>query len=517
MVIIPNSDIILLKSPLKLDNYNQITFNNINDQYNYFYNLPKLSISEATYVRKDNVIRYPTHTEVNDGLPTFEDLLEYNYCMYRNTSYDNKWFYAFITDISYQNDGVSYITIETDCFQSWQFDITYMNSFIEREHVSNDTIGLHTLPENLELGEYISNGFVRDNELNNLVYVIQVTEWVNGSSQKPLATNYGGVFAPGGAYICSNANEVAQIIQAYQNGREEAVTNVYIVPAKIVNNTNETMQYSGQNSPVTYNIEIDKQSTLNGYTPKNNKLLTYPYNFLVIDNNNGSSNVLQYELFSENKATFEVAGVPTVGGSIKCVPTNYKGETRYQQEGLMCGKFPTCGWVTDVYTNWLTQNAVNIGVGIASDSLTILSGAAAPSGAGTSQVIGGGLGIARTIGQIYQHSILPNSAKGNTNGGDINTCYEMNKFYFIKQSIKYETAQIIDNFFTMYGYKVNRLATPNIHKRSNWDYIKCIDVNLEGNIPEKDLDKIRSLFNNGCTFWHTTSNYLNYSLNNNIL
>ena len=69
----------------------------------------------------------------------------------------------------------------------------------------------------------------------------------------------------------------------------------------------------------------------------------------------------------------------------------------------------------------------------------------------------------------------------------------------------------------MYGYKVNRLATPNIHKRSNWDYIKTIQVNIEGNVPEKDLDSIRSLFNNGCTFWHTTTHYLDYSQTNSIL
>ena len=60
---------------------------------------------------------------------------------------------------------------------------------------------------------------------------------------------------------------------------------------------------------------------------------------------------------------------------------------------------------------------------------------------------------------------------------------------YYKMTIKQEYARIIDNWFTMYGYKVNRLATPNIHKRSNWDYIKTIQVNLEGNIPEVDLDQ----------------------------
>lgn len=512
MVIVPDSDIVLIKSPLKLDNYNQITFNNANDQYNYFNSLTTLRYDDCTYQRKDGVIRFNTDKDDNPNAPRFEDLIKFNYCMYKNESYSNKWFYAFIKSVRYINDGMTEIEIETDVFQTWQFDIIYKNSFIEREHVSNDTIGLHTIPENLELGEYISNGFVRDNELSSLVYIVQVTEWIDGT--KLHSTNFGGVACAGGAYICDSPAVVANIIQAFDNaGKGEAVLNVYVVPSKIVNNTSGSSQYSGQNSPVTYNIEIDKQTTLNGYSPKNNKVLTYPYNFLVIDNNNGSSNILHYEDFSTEKCVFEVTGVPTTGGSIKCVPKDYKGETRYQQEGLMAGKFPTCSWVNDLYTNWATQNAVNIGLGLVSDGLSVVSGLASKSGENVSS---GLLGIGSTLGQIYQHSIIPNSAKGNINGGDINTCYNMNKFYFIKMSIKQEYARIIDNFFTMYGYKVNRLASPNINKRSNWDYMKCIDVNLEGDIPESDLDKIRNIFNNGCTFWHTTTYYLDYSQTNSI-
>ena len=69
----------------------------------------------------------------------------------------------------------------------------------------------------------------------------------------------------------------------------------------------------------------------------------------------------------------------------------------------------------------------------------------------------------------------------------------------------------------MYGYKINEVKALNIHKRSNWDFIKTIQANIEGDVPEKDLDSIRSLFDNGCTFWHTTTNFLDYSKTNSIL
>ena len=145
MVITPDSKVKLIKNPLKLDNNNELMFANATSQYNYFTSLPKLEFDSLTYVRKDGVLRI----ETDDNL-TYEDLLEYNFCMYQNTHFDNKWFYAFITDITWVNPSLVDIKIETAYFQTWQFDLVYKDSFIEREHVNDDTIGLHTLDENLD-------------------------------------------------------------------------------------------------------------------------------------------------------------------------------------------------------------------------------------------------------------------------------------------------------------------------------------------------------------------------------
>ena len=503
----------LLDVPLESDYKNTLYFANAQAQQSYFQNNIIFSFTDFSYQRKDHFIRVPRQ---------YDEVYKCNYVMYQNTAYSNKWFYAFITDIKYVDDGRTDIYIETDVIQTWLFDYDVKASFVEREHVNNDTVGTHTVPENIELGEYISNGFTRDNELSDFVYIIQVTEWTTEGNPPPLATNFGGVYAPGGAYICETPSQVVNIIQAYQNGRGDAVTNVYIVPKKIVNNTSGSLQYSGQDSPVTYDVTVTKQTTLNGYSPRNNKLLTFPYNYLLLDNNNGTSNILQYENFSTSNCVFEVAGVPTVGGSIKCVPKDYKGQARYQQEGIMCGKFPTCGWVNDMYTNWLTQNAVNIGLGIATSGLEIIGGLGmmATGGgaiAGAGAVSSGALGIANSVGQIYQHSLIPNSSRGNTNGGDINTCYNMNKFYFIKMSIKSEYAQIIDKYFDMFGYKVNLVKVPNKNHRARWWYTKTIDVNIDGDIPNNDMQKIKNCYNNGITFWKNASEIQNYSLSNGIV
>lgn len=59
MVIVPNSNIILLKVPLTLDNKNQLTFKSIEEQQKYFNSLENLELENASYQRKDNVIRFP--------------------------------------------------------------------------------------------------------------------------------------------------------------------------------------------------------------------------------------------------------------------------------------------------------------------------------------------------------------------------------------------------------------------------------------------------------------------------
>ena len=83
-------------------------------------------------------------------------------------------------------------------------------------------------------------------------------------------------------------------------------------------------------------------------------------------------------------------------------------------------------------------------------------------------------------------------------------------------SIKSEYAVIIDEYFSMYGYKVNLVTIPNVTGRANWNYVKTIGANIQGDIPENDLNEIKELFNNGITLWHNPETYLDYSQSNPI-
>lgn len=550
MVIVPDTDIILIKSPLKLDEYNQITFANVGDQYNYFYNLPHLEYDGCTYQRKDGVIRYDTQQEENGiltGNPKFEDLLQYNYCMYRNDSYKDKWFYAFVTDVKYINDGMTEITIETDVFQTWQFELTYMNSFIEREHVASDGVGEHTIPEGLETGDYVCNGV--GNLASNMkdCYVCAMVSVIpDGLSTNTFHTRYGGVFCGGVMIAFQDLLSACNFTRAYDLvNKPEAITSIFMAPKSITGTISSwtlcgmtegshTINFSCAVVPYTDSetllatTNVTMNSTLNGYTPKNNKLFTFPYNYFYVSNTTGSDVDFRYEDFVSNAPSFKTIGCLTPGCSIRSIPMNYKkladSGTSYNHAncGIPGPKYPICSWINDSFTNWQTEQSVNNALGVGAGVVGIgvgaglmISGVGAVAGAG---LVAGGIGsIVNTMKGYYEHSMIPPQTKGNTNTGDVAFASGSFEMPYYKMSIRAEYAKIIDDYFTMYGYKVNRLATPNIHKRSNWDYIKTIDVNLEGNIPEADLKKIRDLFNNGCTFWHTTTYYLDYSKINSIL
>ena len=119
--ITPQTELRLIKCPIESDNRNQLTFSNKTAQYNYFNGLAHLEVDNFTYQRKDSIIRYPAN---------IDSILTYNYVMYQNEAYSNKWFYAFITRMEYVNDNMTYITIKTDVFQTWQFDMVWKKSFI---------------------------------------------------------------------------------------------------------------------------------------------------------------------------------------------------------------------------------------------------------------------------------------------------------------------------------------------------------------------------------------------------
>lgn len=165
-MITPNTNIRLLKVPFEIARKNQLTFASLTAQTNYFLSLDHLEYDNTTYQRQNNIIRFEA---------PIDNIRTYNYVMYKNESYSNKWFYAYITNMEYKNDNTTDITIQTDVFQTWQFDIIYNRMFVEREHVNDDTVGKNIVEENLETGEFITNNHTISSFANELAIIVGST------------------------------------------------------------------------------------------------------------------------------------------------------------------------------------------------------------------------------------------------------------------------------------------------------------------------------------------------------
>lgn len=144
----PQTNIRLLSTPLENDGANTLTWNSITEQTNYFLSKTVFSFADTTYQRKGSYMRIDRN---------IEELYRCNYVMYKNSAYTDKWFYAFITDFEYVNDGVTYVYIEPDEIQTWYFDIQFKESFVVREHTNDDSIGANQTDEGLGLGGYVCN------------------------------------------------------------------------------------------------------------------------------------------------------------------------------------------------------------------------------------------------------------------------------------------------------------------------------------------------------------------------
>lgn len=502
----------LLNVPLDRDYKHTLYFTSESTQNEYFQSRIVKSYTDFSYQRKDSVIRVPA---------LFDEIERCNYVMYKNRS---KWYYAFITDMKYIHDERTDITIETDAIQTWMFNCIIRPSFVEREHVSDDSVGKHTIPEGLECGEYVIQQHIKDDHftLENLHLVVGSTESPSGEGVE-IGGTYNGVYSGAKYYTYDSENMTTCLQYLADNTKENAVSSVFYAPKFILPSLGGG-PIANSNTASSYEMGIPKITALGKdktYTPKNKKLLTSPYCYLLVSNGNGASAIFNQEEFSDTNCTFKIIGALTPSCSIRMYPTNYKGSENNIDEGVNLGKLPQCNWATDMYTNWLTQNGVNIATNAVGSVGSMVMGTAmlsnpATAGMGVTSIASGLAGVANSVSQQHLGAMVPPQTFGNTNCGDVMTSSGENTFHTYKMTIKDEYGKIIDDYFNAYGYKVNRVKVPNKCHRGRWWYTKTIDINIDGAIPGKDLQVIKDCYNRGITFWRNGSEIGDYNLSNSI-
>lgn len=311
----------------------------------------------------------------------------------------------------------------------------------------------------------------------------------------------------------------------------------------------------GTNAPVyilqngkTYNQNnvsktlVSTPNNLDGYTPRNQKLRTYPYLYLGFNPANGSSKIFRYEDFENGTPQFDLMCEVNPNPTILFVPKNYRGSSGDSiQDITSMNGYPTLSSRNDFFNSWLAQNSeiisLNmqqeqfnyeigqvqnlvggvsgvIGAGVSGNYGQMVSGAINSAITGVSNAVNHDFYIKQQMAQIEKQKMLPDKVNLSGSNATLLGYNLIDKNIFTRYTIKRQFAERIDKFFDMYGYLTNNVKIPNLNNRPNWNYVKTIGSNIIGDIPQEDLQTIKNMFDNGVTLWHNKDTFLDYSQNN---
>lgn len=497
-------------------------------QLAYFAGKAKYTLTDYSYIRTSNRIRIQLNPE---------DIIDCNYIAFRNQSFGTHWYFGFITNTHYINDNTTEIEWKLDVIQTWAFDFELQPSYIERGHVTRDGVGQNIVPENLPVGNYV---FEEDNITErfganqpNTIYIARTTDKDFQPVQGKLIS---GIYQ--GCEFLAQADALAAsrtIEDMTENNAGDSIVCIFMFPDSML----DVLEFNERKIitiPANY-------ATINGYSPKNNKLFTYPYNFLTITDNEGNTGNLRYENFLNpaGGCQFAYSASLTCNPQLSLYPIRYNGQMFNVSEGITI-LFPMCSYNIDTYKAWLAQthyqrttnekvvtstynrqttlNTIGtIGTAIGNVALGNIPGAVATVAGGVLGQMNRDISYDNEIAKINavedDRSTQPPQSQGTTHS-DVLWSDQLKGVRIYPTTIRAENARIIDDYWTMFGYPIHQIHVPNLKARETWTYIKTKGVNMNTVIENKYLVELKNYFELGLTFWNNGDEIGEYGRSNSI-
>lgn len=486
---------------------NTLYFPSVSAKDAYFDALtPITSATALTYSRAERGfirVEKPMSTMINVG-----------YMRFKNSSFENKWFYAFVKNVEYINNITTQVNFELDVMMTWMGAFTLNKCFVERQHSATDNIGDNIVDEDLEIGDYVVNSVNRTHFMDNYTIIIGASVDQQGNpvagGQMINGVYSGIVLHQFGTYQAANDF----IDDLTDKAKSDAIVGACMCPTAFITDQQSVGQtYTGNKN----------YTVLDGYSDiKNKKLFTYPYNFLCVTNGDGNFATFRFEFFkaSATQYQFSVWGIASLEPEAMIVPISYKNHTAQVAdigEKMGLAGFPSCAFNIDAYKAWLAQNQSSRTADVVS---TVTSGVISTAIGSMISPITGVMGAVHTAGNIasllgkrMDYSRKPPQTNG-VQASSLMAGMHIKDFYFYHKSITQEYVKIIDDYFTMFGYAQKKVMTPNMSVRPYWTYVKTLGCTLSGNLPADDGAKIERIFDDGVRFWKNHNDIGNYSLAN---
>ena len=336
-------------------------------------------------------------------------------------------------------------------------------------------------------------------------------------------------------------------------GKLDSVVRIMLVPKDLLSRGQiSNLVMDGNKAWVQEFTDMDKYGA---YEPKNKKTCAYPYSFIKLDNNEGVSKVYKPQLLTEYKFKAQRS---IWDGCAVVYPTEYLYSSNLLNLGVtknFAGELP---YNYSHYANWLANTSVarninkrlffsesvmKLGSGIISNKVksaeSIQNNAKSlieefkNRGGGTLNLTGVQLAgnkeyahrnvgtlldtlseanskIGSALAEKASNEAIPLVAKGAFENIFSYAC-KMNGFTLSRMGVGLSVAKRIDNYFSVYGYKISDWQVPKLKVRSKWTFIKTAGCAIKANnIPTQFEDVINQIFDNGITFWNDTTNFMDY-------
>lgn len=512
----PSTNIYVCHVNFSNDYQHVVYFNNQDEQRRYFQHRVLKSFYDYSQIRKNWALK------VNDTIVNAE---KWNYLFFMQ---GGRTYYYFITNVEYVSDETVKLTLELDVMQSYMWDYALQPCFVEREHSATDEIGDNVIDEGLDVGHLT---YQSQNQYHPKKCVMMMTTASLDNYSVPKGMYADGIFS--GCYIyrikLDDMTKVNALFNRLNNdGKIDIILTMWMYPHDLVNvdeNENECFELVNDtafNDPI---FQIQPPTKIGEYTPKNNKLLTYPYCYLYATNHSGVYATYRWERFENREAIFRITGCMFPDGGVMFTPSLYNGGFIYDESITVTG-FPTCAWVSDTYKIWLAQNQNQLAVNYATAGVSAIAGVATGIAgivtgnpmammSGVGGLAGGLTGIANLLAKQADMEVQPPQARGGTSHS-LNASSDL-YMTFYGRTVTEERAKIIDDYFTMYGYKTLCVKVPNRRVRERFTYTKTVNCLITGSFPQEDIRKIQSIYDNGVTFWYNTTLIGDYSSSNAVL
>lgn len=533
--------------PLDASQVRQLSFADKNEQYNYFRSKAIRVFTDFKYIREHRGVKVPVNAE---------EIGNACYLCFKNQA-SGKWYYAFVTQVIYINPETSLVNFEIDVYQTFLFEMVIRDCDISREHVENDDFKTNTMQEPVDVGDYViaheEVQVLGDLDSNYPFIILSAIDLLSdpGTLEEPKVTAaqggvYGGLPSAVRAYLVEphqwGTSSITAIMEALSNYPwvSQSILAIYAIPSFGFSGTVTVRQSEmgfniGVISDSSYPFRSGAGRALIGWESKfpsyrNKKMYNSQFSFIECLLPNGNRFVLKPEFIKDSAPVVMLVSTLIPAPNFYFYTPDYCGaEEDFFLNAININGFPCFPVQNNTYplqtaqaeaTNTLvhSQNRSNIFWD------TVGNVAQAVFTGEPLNVLSTGIDAYKNVRSEIQSSerdrqrigqMQTNVSLTGASGGGLATFIAAKKLEILYRwwTVKPEFAEKIEQFFDVYGYKVSRFGVPNLNSRPRYNYIKCNNVNIYGNIPNEFLQPLRNMFINGFTLWHDKNNVGTYGNN----